>query len=526
MDSEQRLLLYHKLILDKIPYILSLQDREKYSLTFGCFDRTYWQWKFLDFPNARCQEVLLCLSYVYKTNFKDNHFFHNQPFLEWIEAGFLFYAKIQHKDGSFDEAYPYERSFVATGFSLFYLTEAFLLLQGYLKEKAKEKILTAFAKAGDWLIKNDESHAFISNHKLGACAGLFNLTRILKDKKYERRCWHLWQAVKDAQSLEGWFNEYGGADPGYLTQGIYYAAMLYQRSQKEEVLEALRDALDFIKYFVHPDATIGGEYGSRNTDFYFPGGFEILAKHSALAEAICRKFSFSIQNNSLPCVNSVDFYNMIPILNSIVNGNIFYVANNKADKLPYSDDKDFTKFFEDAQILVKKTDNLYVVVGISKGGVLKVYSLKENKLLKSCVGIFGKIKNKVVTSQFLYKKGDLKIKIEENIVVVEGNLSFAKNTLLSPLKMIILRSFSLSNRYLLNSSKFLKQQIVNLLILKNNFTKWKFKRVISLAPEDQIGVVTDVYGVSSEFFQEMTKHTSYHMGSSKYFNISELNEGD
>ena len=100
--SKERIKIYQSLILEKIPSLLSLQDRERFSPTYGCFDRTYWQWKFIDFPGARFQEALFALCYVYANNFKDNIFFHNPKLLEWIEAGFLFYKKIQHKDGSFD----------------------------------------------------------------------------------------------------------------------------------------------------------------------------------------------------------------------------------------------------------------------------------------------------------------------------------------------------------------------------------------------------------------------------------------
>ena len=34
----------------------------------------------------------------------------------------------------------------------------------------------------------------------------------------------------------------------------------------------------FTSYFVHPDGSFGGEYGSRNTYSFFPHGFELIAK--------------------------------------------------------------------------------------------------------------------------------------------------------------------------------------------------------------------------------------------------------
>ena len=37
--------------------------REPRSPTAGCCDRTYWAWKFVDFPGARFQEALCVLSF-------------------------------------------------------------------------------------------------------------------------------------------------------------------------------------------------------------------------------------------------------------------------------------------------------------------------------------------------------------------------------------------------------------------------------------------------------------------------------
>ena len=517
----ERLKSYQRLLVEKTSLLVSLQDRDELSPTYGCFDRTYWQWKFIDFPDARFQEALLTLSYAYSYNFEGNIFYRNQRLLDWLKAGFLFWIKIQHRDGSFDEAYPYERSFVAVGFGLFYLTEAFVLMENFLDKDIKGKIISAFNKAADWIMTNDETHAFISNHRLAACAGLFTLSKISSNKKYEDSCWDIWRSVKENQSIDGWFSEYGGADPGYLTQGIYYAAILYKKSGNNEVIKSLDKALEFIKYFIHPDGSLGGEYGSRNTEFYFPGGFEILAFNSPIAEAICRKLITSMEENRIPSINTVDIYNMIPIANSIVSGCLYYSPNNTIEPLPYLIKSDFVKFFTDFKILVKKVNNLYLIVGISKGGVLKVFDLENNKLIQSSVGVFANIDGKVVTSQYFYKEG-LKVEINEDIVTIEGNLVIANYSLLTPLKIIYFRIFSILNKFFPIGSKYLKKLIVNILIFKKMKTNWRFKRTIYLPPKNEIQVVTECRDLPPGILKEMRRHTSYHMGSSKYFEISDL----
>lgn len=517
---KERLPFYQSLIIEKIPFLLSLQDREEMSPTYGSFDRTYWQWKFIDFPCARFQEALLALSYVYLCNFKGNIYYHNLKLLKWIEAGFLFWNKIQHKDGSFDEAYPYEKSFVATGFALFYLTEAFLLVHNYLEEKIKNKILLAFEKTANWLEKNDETHAFISNHRLGACAGLFNLSYILQKKKYEDQCWDLWRTVKKSQSVDGWFNEYGGADPGYLTQAIYYAAVLYERSKNQEVFKSVGENLEFIKYFIHPDGTIGGEYGSRNTEFYFSGGFEILARYFPIAEAICRRMATSLKEKNIPSTYSVDVYNMIPLLNSIATSCIFFSPNSKTGLFPY-EETEFIKKFEDFKIYVKRFRNFYVIIGLTKGGVVKVFDIRGQKLLYSASGIFGKIDNKVLTSQ-AFHRDNIDIKVCEDRILIEAPIVFINHSVLSPLRMLIFRCLSYFMRFTKLGRKILKKYIVYYLVFKNTKSNGKFKRIISFDYNKGVKVSTEVAGLEGYNFTEEDIHTSYHMGSSRYFKINEL----
>ena len=39
--------------LADIPKILTLQDRNPHSPTYGCFDRNYWHYKIIDFPRGK-----------------------------------------------------------------------------------------------------------------------------------------------------------------------------------------------------------------------------------------------------------------------------------------------------------------------------------------------------------------------------------------------------------------------------------------------------------------------------------------
>ncbi len=70
------------------------------------------------------------LSFLYATDLSASPYFHNRRLLEWIDLGLLYWCSIQYTDGSFDEAYPYERSLAAVSFTCFYVGEAIRFLVG------------------------------------------------------------------------------------------------------------------------------------------------------------------------------------------------------------------------------------------------------------------------------------------------------------------------------------------------------------------------------------------------------------
>jgi len=78
--------IYLSAILGQAVQVLSLLDRESFSRTFGCFDRTYWAWKFTDVPGARFQEGVCFLSFLYATPLRDNPYHRNSKLLRWITA--------------------------------------------------------------------------------------------------------------------------------------------------------------------------------------------------------------------------------------------------------------------------------------------------------------------------------------------------------------------------------------------------------------------------------------------------------
>ena len=51
--------LFAREALALIPKILTLQDRNAHSPTYGCFDRNFWHYKIIDFPSGMAAEFVI-----------------------------------------------------------------------------------------------------------------------------------------------------------------------------------------------------------------------------------------------------------------------------------------------------------------------------------------------------------------------------------------------------------------------------------------------------------------------------------
>ena len=231
--------------------LLSEQDRDPYSPTFGCFDRRYWAWKLVDFPEATFQRNVYPIAFLF--NDQQSKFFRSPALLSSYQAGWQYAIKIQHKNGSFDQAFPNEYSFGATAFLLHSLLETFFIVKEELDESVCVEIVPCFQKAASFLCHHDEKHGHIANHLAGAAIALFAAADLFKKSQYEKRGNLFLDRVLQHQSPEGWFLEYEGADPGYQTLCLYYLAKVFEKRPTNKLKTALDRALRFLSHFVQTD---------------------------------------------------------------------------------------------------------------------------------------------------------------------------------------------------------------------------------------------------------------------------------
>lgn len=513
---------YFELVSRQLPRLLSRMDREAPSRTYGACDRTYWGWKFTDFPGARFQEALYALAWMYTRPLAGNRLHGHPSVREWIIAGFRYWQTLQHTDGSFDEAYPYERSLAATAFTGFYLGEAYLLLGDALPAELLEDLRTTFRAAGDWLCHNDEYHGVLSNHLAAAAAALTVIARIDGQTRHMERAGHFIRRVLERQSAEGWYEEYGGADFGYQTHGSFYLARVWQLTGDEELLDSLKRSVAFLAYFVHPNGTLGGEYGSRNTTFFYPAAFEMLAPVCAEATAIAGFMRASVARQAAAGLDAVDAYNLCPLLNNYLFAHdAAGLLGEGAAPLPFVGTGHWA--FPEAGLLVHATMHYQAVFAPSKGGVLKVYRKADAQLAYSDCGYWA---NAACGARVSSQSFSLHNQVELGETGGSVQVSFAQvnQKVMSPPLFMGFRLFTITLGRFTGMARLLKNFLVKALVSRRKTlgaTLWReveFRRDgVLVRDRVEIDPAHPLDGLTLD-----AKFSSIHMGSSRYFQFDEL----
>ena len=498
--------------------VLSLYDREDYSPTFGCGDRTFWAWKFVDFPGARFQEGLCYLSFLYATDFDGNKFYKSKKLLKWIAGGLDYWSNIQRSTGDFDEAYPFERSLAATSFTSFYLSEAWNFVSEDLPGDTANRFRKGLEMAGDWLIKNDETHGFLSNHLAAAAGALYHAYRITGHERFRERSSYFTNRILDHQSEEGWYDEYGGADPGYQTHGSFYLARIYQMSGDENLLESLERSFQFLEHFVHPDGSLGGEYTSRNTQTYYPAAFEMLSDKSSAASWIAAEMRPSVSSLAAAGLGTVDIYNLYPLLNNTVFAYLGCLKNTDSAAKPEGPSSEPGNLhFPNAGLLKVRRQRYDLFIGIHKGGVFKLFDRKNQKLVVSNCGYIGKLSNgKTFSNQ--WNDPDRMADVSDDAISIEGEFYQSARPVMDPYRFLAFRVFSLTLGRFKKAAYWIKGLLVKVLIYEKKSLNIRFSRKIQLL-EDGIEVTDFLQGEDNSVvsLEAGETFTTIHMGSSRYF---------
>jgi hypothetical protein len=364
---------YRSIILHLIPRILTNLDRDPDSPTRGCFDRNFWHYKVQDYPSALLQQCSLTLALVYLNHFSGNIYYNNKKIREYSVSGVNFCYRIQNRDGSFAEYWKGESSIPSTAFTLYSICETCDLLE-------IEPDAQCLNSAVQFLIKHKETD--VLNQEMAAIAAIRYAARLLGNREYETIAAQRFDELLKMMKPEGWFSEYGGLDVSYLTVNLDFMIRYYELSGNKDALEAAKRIVEFIQYFIHPDGSTGGEYGTRNTEYFAPYGIEYLKRYCPISHSIIHSILGYIRQNGYLNLSCDERYYLHYLSHSFMKSLLIYSDDPCTCDLPH--EKNFEKFFDESNIFIKSTDHYYFITNLSKGGVFKVMDKHTSQMSTDC----------------------------------------------------------------------------------------------------------------------------------------------
>nr|ALS89940.1 prenyltransferase-like protein [uncultured bacterium] len=412
--------------LAQIPKILTLQDRNAHSPTYGCFDRNFWHYKIIDFPSGMAAEFVWPLALAYSLPLEGSPYHGNAAIKEWAEAGMRYAAKSAHPDGSCDDYFPFEKAAGAAAFSLLAALESYTLL-GLQSDELKE----FFGRRADWLANHHESGR-LTNHQALTVLCLEKAGRLLKTNRWDELKKQRLKRVLEWQNSEGWFQEYEGCDPGYHTLTIGILAQVQELSPSPELKTALEKAIRFALHFIHPDGSFGGEYTSRNTYNFFPHGFEIAGRWLPEALEITTRFLAGLERGLAPCY--ADDHIIGHHTWSYLLAHQHFVAERPALTPRVSG----RHYFRNAGIVIERRENTELYLALNKGGVFKLF--RDGRLVLSDTQFSALVLDQTrERNAVAHLVGKYDVDFSQETISVRGDLGWAKTKGMTTANLIILR---------------------------------------------------------------------------------------
>lgn len=529
--------IYAEKAISQIPRLISLQDRSPLSPSYGSFHRDYWLDKTSDFPDAVRQFGVQSLALVYKNEMPGNIFYNKKIIKDWAIAGLRFWAKIQHKDGSFDEFYPNERGWVGpTAFTSFTSIEAYKILKDEMRDEDRSLLENAFRRAANFIIKGESEEDHLANHHAMACLATWKSYEVLGDSNLKEGYEKLWEGFLGYHnSKEGWSTEYDGIDPGYLSATVSFLSKIYQSNPASEILDVVKQSIESCSYFVYPNGFYAGSMGSRNTLHFYSHGFEVFAKEIPLAGSIAEKMLFALSENKLVPPEIISdryvFYRVPEYLQSYID---YYEETDSLPPLPYEKEK-LSKYFELSKIWIHSDPKKYIIANLAKGGVVKAFDKISGELIINDCGLIGQLENnKAVTTQWI----DLKYRFQttEYGWSVEGSFNIVPtNKYFTILKNIIFRITLLFIGLYPKLAHSLKGWIRKILMLGNRPININFKRSFKIndkniqikdSVNNRSGVQFSRMIIGGEFFVRYVPQSRYFQSQELDINGYELNPNE
>lgn len=464
---------YLRLALADIPRLLGAIDRNPFRPTYGCFDRQFWHYRTAPFPSEMYQEAVLALAQVYRHPMPGNRW-HAQPRLrELAIAALRFAARSSHRDGSCDDYYPFERALGAAVFSLQAAARAYRLL-----EIDDAELRAWFKLRAQWIAQHGETGRLANHHALAAL-GLFHAAEICDDPEIRQAAQACVDLVLTWQLDEGWFEEYGGADPGYQTVTIDALAQCRPFVRPELLDEPLRRAVAFARLFLHPDGSYAGEYGSRGTYHFYPHGFELLAGRLADAADLADGFLRALAAGRNAAID--DDRLLVHRTSGLIDAWLDWSPDRPAPAPATAESS--SVWLGVARLLVRRSPGSFTCISAARGGVFKHFGTDGQVVTDAGLVVETEDGRRAVSQTHdLTRRVEVQPEAEPAEIRVSGPLHWWRPETVGPIKQILLHGFMLLvGRWCRNLVRWLLQRR---LITGRSEAPIRFARAIEFLPSD------------------------------------------
>lgn len=488
-----------------LPRLLTQLCRDPDHPLHGCFDRHHWHYKMRDFSSAVVVQGALVLDEIARGQLGlPVPALDAERAAEWRAAALRHWASSQHADGSFDEYYPSESGFPAAGFSLY----AAAVIARHTPPAPE--VARAMARAAAWILRSAETEAVNQEIiALAACSLTARAGIAVDGAALERR----WAAVHDGQSAEGWYEEYGGADTGYLAVACDALWDHWEATGDERARAAGVRAAEYIHALLGVAGDVPRFVNSRNTDYLSGYGLVRFAALSPAAAAVVRDTIAGIGSPRHFLHHIDDRY-----LAHYVHTSWFRALPHLAAMGPAAPAARGTRWFPLARILVSHSDAASVYVAAGKGGT--VVRVEPGGACEFDQGWRGEVAGRITTTCWQEAEARVEARAEGDGWRVETEMPLRRHGFMvpSPWKHLALRiAGTLAGRRLI---PLLKKR----LIFRGEPNGARFRRSVRVE-RGEVWIADTFSGVPLERPRREGAYSLRHVSSAGGFSFAELERG-
>lgn len=485
-----------------LPRLLTQLCRDPDHPLYGCFDRHHWHYKMRDFSSAVLVQGAFVLDLVARGRL-DLPVPGLDPAraAEWRSAALRHWARSQHADGGLDEYYPSESGFPAAGFSLW--------VAGMIARTTppEPEVAEAMRRTAAWILRAAETEALNQEIvALAACSVTASVGVPVDAAALERR----WAAVHAGQSSEGWYEEYGGADTGYLAVACDALWDCWEVTGDVRARDAGLRAIGFLHGLAGPGGAVPRFVNSRNTDYLSGYGIVRFASLSGEAASLVHATLAALES-PLHFLHHIDDRYLTHYVHTSWFRAWCHLGAMQAPSAPARG----THWWPEARVWVSHDDAASRWVAAGKGGV--VVRVTRTGETEYDTGWRGTVDGHLTTTCWQEREARVEARAEAGEWVVTTDMPLRRHAFVtpSPLKHVVLRIASaVAGRRLI---PLLKRQ----LIFRGEPCGVRFRREVRLGAEG--AVVRDAF--EGRGFSHREREGAYslrHVSSGGGFAFAEL----